>query len=75
MTAIIEIKKKHKLTSGRFTIHYDTAAELGEAVAEIRQYHGPKITNPYEPDFKEFDEFNEALRFKMDELRTYAAYV
>ena len=58
-------RKKFKVTKGLFTVEYDTASELGEACAEIWHRHGELIVNPYDPDFLEFEEFEEARRRRM----------
>ena len=68
MAAIIEKKKKYKITKGLFTVKYDTAKELGTATAEIWHRHGELISNPYEPDHIEYDQFSDAYRLRIREL-------
>ncbi len=68
MAAIIEKAKIYKITKGLFTVKYDTAKELGAACAEIWHYHGELISNPYEPDHIEYEQFSDAYRQRAAEL-------
>jgi len=40
-----------------FVFEYDTAQELAKLMFE----NLPEVTNPYEPGFTEFDDFNETI--------------
>ncbi|CAH9012875.1 conserved hypothetical protein [Vibrio phage 199E37-1] len=68
MAAIIEKKKKYKITKGLFTVKYDTAKELGTAAADIWHRHGELICNPYDPDHIEYGQFSEAYRLRIRQL-------
>lgn len=49
---------KHRCKHKGFTFEFDTAAELGKMVAES----GCPMSNPYDPDCTDYDDFLEAFR-------------
>ncbi|EJL6310930.1 TPA: hypothetical protein ACMDRZ_003170 [Vibrio cholerae] len=50
-------KTKHRCKHKGFAFEFDTAAELGKMVAES----GCPISNPYDPDCTDYDDFTEAF--------------
>ena len=60
--------KKYQITVGDFNIKYDTVKELAYASAEIFHYHGELVRNPYDPESKEYEEFNEQRRARTLQL-------
>lgn len=54
---------EHTIKYKNYIYNYDTAYELGKFVFES----GSKMPNPYEPDFIEYDQFNEGYWDAKDE--------